>query len=178
MTINLNITEPLEYKVLDNVLPEDDLRALQHLMLNPEFPWYYNPGINYDKESSSDPYIFQFTHTFYDKFSFQSAYAEAVIPLLSIINPVSLIRVKANLNPISQNHIEGGYHTDYDEFVCTTAVFYLNNNNGYTKFKSGEIVESMENRLLVFPSTALHTGASQTDVSARVVINLNYFEKK
>lgn len=175
---SVTASEPIKYKVVDNLLQPDDLKSLQNLLLNPDFPWYYNPGINYDKEADKDPYIFQFTHTFYDKFNFLSSYSEAILPLLSAIDPVSLVRVKANLNTISPNHVAGGYHTDYDDFECITAVFYVNTNNGYTEFINGEKVESVENRLLLFPSKFLHTGVTQTDVSARVVININFFERK
>ena len=31
-----------------------------------------------------------------------------------------------------------------------TALFYLNTNDGYTKFESGEIVETVANRLVIF----------------------------
>ena len=56
-----------------------------------------------------------------------------------------------------------------------TGVFYLNTNNGYTYFESGERVDSVENRLLVFPSSKRHAGTTNTDVDYRCVINLNWF---
>ena len=34
----------------------------------------------------------------------------------------------------------------------TTSIFYVNTNNGYTKFEDGSIVESVANRMLIFDS--------------------------
>ena len=56
----------------------------------------------------------------------------------------------------------------------TTAIFYVNSNNGYTEFENGAIVESEENRMVVFPAEMKHRGTSCTDKKIRVVINFNY----
>ena len=58
--------------------------------------------------------------------------------------------------------------------IFTSAIFYLNTNNGYTKFEDGTIISSIENRLVTFPSTMLHTGTSCTDTKYRLVLNLVY----
>jgi Rps23 Pro-64 3,4-dihydroxylase Tpa1-like proline 4-hydroxylase len=63
------------------------------------------------------------------------------------------------------------------EFNNTTAIFYLNNNNGYTIFEDGSKVDSVENRLVVFNSNVMHSGVSQTDSKVRCVINLNYISE-
>ena len=59
----------------------------------------------------------------------------------------------------------------------TTSIYYVNTNNGYTKFETGEIVESVENRMVTFPSNIRHTGSSCSDEKIRVVINFNYFSR-
>ena len=57
----------------------------------------------------------------------------------------------------------------------TTAIYYLNSNNGSTVFKdSGDKVESVANRLIVFDGSIEHAGTSCTDDSRRVVLNINY----
>ena len=58
----------------------------------------------------------------------------------------------------------------------TTSIFYVNTNNGYTKFEDGTKVESVANRLVSFPANKKHTGTSCTDEKTRVVINFNYFK--
>ena len=103
----------------------------------------------------------------------KSSYYPDLMPLLNKINPKEILRVKANLGTRTPVHVEGGMHTD-SKMKHTTAIFYLNTNNGYTKFENGTFVESVANRLVVFNSDLLHSGFSQTDENIRCLINLNY----
>jgi hypothetical protein len=145
------------------------------ILNNQDFPWNYNayivsPG---DKRALDRH---QFTHVFFQK-SHQETSKSIHYPVLSDlidkINPSDLLRVKANLGIKTSEHIEGGFHTD-TPLKHNTAIFYLNTNNGYTKFKDGTVVDTIANRLVVFDSNLLHSGFSQTDKNARCVINLNY----
>ena len=58
----------------------------------------------------------------------------------------------------------------------TTSIFYINTNDGYTKFEDGTKIESIANRMITFPANINHTGTSCTDEQTRVVINFNYFK--
>ena len=73
------------------------------------------------------------------------------------------------------NIIKHGFHNDWDYEDSKTSIFYVNTNDGYTEFEDGTVVESVENRLVTFPSPLKHTGTSCTDTSRRMVININYF---
>ena len=69
------------------------------------------------------------------------------------------------------------YHIDLEDVksdIMTTAIFYLNTNNGATEFKSGEGIDSIKNRLVVFPKNTYHRAVSQTDMDKRIVLNFNY----
>ena len=66
-------------------------------------------------------------------------------------------------------------HTDFD-YECTTAVFYINSNNGLTVFENGKQNKSIENSLVEFNSLLTHTGTTSTDTKVRCLINLNYFK--
>ena len=70
-------------------------------------------------------------------------------------------------------HDKGGYHIDgYD---CShTSIYYVNTNNGYTKFKKGGKVKSVENRMVIFDSDDWHQGFTCTDQQRRVLINFNF----
>ena len=59
-----------------------------------------------------------------------------------------------------------------------TAIFYINSNDGYTEFEDGTIVNSIQNRILIFPGNLKHRGASPTDVKSRALLNINYFPGK
>ena len=162
------------YEIIDNFLDESSFTILKTTMLSNDFPWYYNAGVL----SLSDTRInqYQFTHTFYNNHSVFSQFFEVVTPIIKKINPVALMKVKANLNPRTEEIFEHGYHTDYDNPPLNqrTAVFYLNTNNGLTIFEDGTKIESVENRLVSFKTPLLHTGTTCTDINRRVLINFNY----
>ena len=65
--------------------------------------------------------------------------------------------------------------TEEKQKQWTTSIFYVNTNNGYTKFEDGTKVESVANRMITFPSNMKHTGTSCTDEKKRIVINFNYY---
>jgi len=89
-------------------------------------------------------------------------------------NDVLWIRIKANMNPATHEHVQlGQFHQDY-EFPCTTSIFYINTNNGWTEFEDGTKVKSVANRLVTFPSQMNHVGYSCTDEQVRIVVNFNY----
>lgn len=155
----------------DNFLSKTKFKEIKSFMLESmNFPWYYNNSILYDT-----PGDFQFIHNFF-RDGEVSNFFSILDPLLEAIKPSALYRVKANLGTRSIESKEQGYHTDFDPdyLICKTAVLYLNTNNGYTIFESGERVESIENRLLIFDSPMKHSGASQTDTNIRSLINLNF----
>jgi hypothetical protein len=96
-------------------------------------------------------------------------------PILAVVNPSAIMRIKANLTVATDRIIEYPFHVDIKNFKGTTAVFYVNNNDGYTIFKDGSVVESKENRLVIFNSEILHAGTTCTDAKIRCVINFNYY---
>ena len=86
-------------------------------------------------------------------------------------------RIKANLLTKTTNVVENEFHVDDStKKPFTTAIFYLNSNDGYTEFENGRCVDSRENRLIRFPVGDKHTGTSCTDENIRVVINFFYME--
>ena len=79
------------------------------------------------------------------------------------------------MNPRSINAELGKFHRDVKWNNWHTAIYYVNDNNGYTEFEDGTIIDSVENRVVIFSSEMLHTGRNCTDENVRVIINLNYF---
>tara|TARA_R100000687_G_scaffold82096_1_gene80499 strand:+ start:709 stop:1221 length:513 start_codon:yes stop_codon:yes gene_type:complete len=164
-----------EVKVVDDFLPKEHFKIVQDMMLGVEFPWYYNHVIDYLDEEGK----FQFTHSFFGNHKANSTFLEDWYPILfkPIVGWGILDRIKANLLIKTPEIVENSFHTDIQLSVkkpLTTSIFYVNTNNGYTKFKDGTIVKSIENRLLTFPVNKEHTGTTCTDENTRVVINLLY----
>ena len=69
-------------------------------------------------------------------------------------------------------HKRGGYHSDWPN--VTTAILYVNTNNGWTQFKSGGRVKCVKNRVVIFDSNLEHEGVTSTNEKVKVVINFNY----
>ena len=92
-----------------------------------------------------------------------------------------LMRVNCTIGQLEPH--TGAWHTDYNHEnldICeetTTSIFYLNTNNGGTKFKDGQFVESKKNRLVTFPTLTEHAGVWCTDAKLRYVLNMNYETK-
>ena len=166
----------LQMKVVDNFLPEEDFKLAQLLIMDYGFPWMWNDSVT-KEVGKSDPSEFQFVHSFYDPLSGVATnyprWLEIVKPYADRMNAISLMRIKANLNVATTEHITREFHTDF-KVKCTTAIAYINNNNGYTLFEDGTKVESKENRVVIFDSQIRHAGIPCTDEKRRVVINFNF----
>ena len=167
-------------KILDNFLAEDEFDHIQSYFQK-SLPWHYLDHIVGNHQE--DPNCFQFVHTFskvidpYLQFP-HSKHSHINKPILSKLAPWILLKVKANLRPISTNHILSAFHTDLGDLKQLTAIFYLNTCNGYTLFKDGTKIDSIANRILIFPGDLQHCGASCTDQKHRTVLNINYFPGK
>jgi len=159
-------------EIFDNYLHKYDFIAMRESILRNDFPWFYSPFVaNLNEEPEIDK--FQFYNTLCIDNESKSNFYNLVDPLIKKINPSYIYRVKVNLGTRTANPVVGGLHSDTN-FNNKTAIFYLNNNNGYTIFEDGSKIDSIENRLVVFDSHIKHSGVSQTNSNVRCVINLNY----
>lgn len=184
------------FEIIDNFLSEEDFLPIQKFMTGAYFPWYFNESTVYlgddlhdwlEPHQEFDLCDFQFIHNFYmvnQEYGYpevNSPHGQLLNPILKKLNNFSLIKAKANLRTIYKDNQDNHpiyYHRDYD-IDCTTAIFYINTNNGYTIFKdTKQKVECVANRMVKFDSKLEHAGISSTDEKQRIVINFNYIEKK
>ena len=171
-------------EIIDNFLSEKDFLHIQEVMMGSYFPWYFNQSTVYFGDDLHDICDFQFTHNFYrvnQEYGYpevNSPHGKLLNPILKKLNNFSLIKAKANLRTIYKENQDNHpiyYHRDYD-IDCTTAIFYINTNNGYTIFKdTKQKVECVANRMIKFDGKLEHAGISSTDKKQRIVINFNYF---
>ena len=163
-------------RVVDNFLPQADFKLAQSLIMDYGFPWMWNDSVT-KEVGLADPNEFQFVHLFYDPLSGvvtdYPRWIDIIKPYGDRMNPTSLMRIKANLNIGTKEYLTREFHTDFN-VKCTTAIAYMNNNNGYTLFEDGTKVESKENRVVIFDSQMRHAGIPCTDEKRRVVINFNF----
>ena len=182
-------------EIRDDFLPYNIFEQLKKdIVYNSSFPWFLNKVLDISTEGSyigrtncPDEDNRQFCYLFYktdqDKLSTRPHMGrelEKVIPLIqnyefSHNQKYYLLHVKANLNVRAPENLEHGFHRDHP-WNGKTSVFYLNDNDGYTKFQNGQVVKSKANRAVIFDSPELHTGSTPTDAYGRYVVNLNWVE--
>ena len=160
-------------KIIDDFLSPSDFQITQNFFQSNNFIWYYNESIAKHKQGLDQ---FQFVHPFFDiSKPSQTDWSPFLQPILTKLNARYIFRIKANLRPRTTQGVLSDYHTDLD-LNQQTAIFYLNTNNGYTKFQDNTLqdVPSVANRLLTFNGSLKHCGASCTDQNTRIVLNINY----
>ena len=158
-------------KITDNFLSDDEFKSIQDWFTGESFHWYYNNSIAGNKQGLDQ---FQFVHPFYDvaKPSLNK-FSSFLYPFLTKLNAKYIFRIKANLRPRTSTAVLSDFHTDMS-LNQQTGIFYINTNNGYTKFKDDSTVPSVANRFLTFSGDLEHCGASSTDTNSRIVLNINY----
>ena len=113
-----------------------------------------------------------------DYWLLNSKYIEEIEKLLNVKR---WWQARVNCTIGQQKQHIGTYHQDYfqrDFKNMKTCILYLNSNNGGTKFKeTGAIIESKRNRLVKFPTHAMHAGVWATNAKLRYVLNMTYEEK-
>jgi hypothetical protein len=164
------------YKIIDNALNKKIFLELQNIIEDNTFPWYCTKKIN-DNVEKEDLSCY-FIHMLYiddNKNFYVSPFFKLILPLLNIIQPKKLLRIKANLYPRTQTLEHHASHIDYN-FFHNGAIFYVNSNDGTTVINNKEIeIESVANRLVLFNSALPHNSTSTTNQKTRINININYF---
>lgn len=161
----------MDHKITDNFLPIETANQICLFLLEGNFPWYYNSTVTGNVDENNNEY---FTHLFYANNGFCSDFIQLVQPIIDLINPRSLWRIKANLYPCSNEIKEHGFHVDTKWNDVKTAVYYVNDNNGYTALANGTKIESVKNRIVKLEPLVSHTSSTST-TSARLTINFNWF---
>ena len=161
--------------IIDNFLEIQSFQNLQNVMLGNNFGWFFNNNIDYLAEEGDK---FQFVHGFYEKNIGINSHQYGILDcILNKIQLKEIFKVKANLLTKTPEIVVNSFHTDMNDLEIlpfTTAILYMNTNNGYTEFEDGTKIESVENRMVVFSHEMKHRGTSCTDEKIRVVINFNY----
>ena len=163
--------EKINYKVVDNFLPEKEFKTLRDRIMSQDFNWFCIEGVSY--HSAKDGVYF--IHTFFDEFQRTSNFFNLIRPILDKIKVKALIRAKANLYLKTPTLIRHGLHKDYKWGEAPGLIFSINDCDGETYLKDKVRVVSKANRALFFDAGEDHASTSCTDQDRRVNINFNYF---
>lgn len=153
------------------MLPKEQYEFIKNFMESDEISWHYNKGISHLSEKD-DLRFYYFTHLFLIN-NVQSPFFGFLKPILDILKPQTLIRIKGNFYPSSEKIVQHNKHKDY-EFKHLAAVYYINDNDGYTLFEDGTKIESIGNRLVYFDGSVPHCSTNCTTQHGRININFNY----
>ena len=138
-----------------------------------DFPYHYVDAVA-DESDNSD---FYFVHFLYKN----NTHSHDCSPMFDrILSPIIgrlkfnyLMRAKVNLYTIKSEFIQTGMHTDAPT-PHMVGLYSVNTNNGYTLFKDGTKIESIENQMVIFDGKREHCSVAQTDTDVRVNININF----
>ena len=85
-------------------------------------------------------------------------------------------RAKTNLFIKTDTRRGLGFHHDITNLGDNykTIIYYVNSNNGGTRFEDDTFIESVRNRALLFSGKIAHETVTQTDTNFRFNININY----
>ena len=168
-------------EIIDYFLPKQNFDRLVKDCYS--LPFSIVDGVS-GETSGTDKHDWQLTHwfyhlpRFYDRpFEINNESFPLISEIMKKINILVLYRAKLNINYNTEEIYEHGYHIDIAAQNSTyfeNAIYYLNTNDGYTKFEDGTIIESVANRIVKFPSDIRHTGSSCTNAKYRMVRNLLY----
>ncbi len=147
-----------------------------------DFPWYFRNSTSYSPKNDVDTITnYQFVHNFFAAHQCLSPYYDNLVPIFEKLGVKALLRCKANMQMRTHEIVERELHQDRpnncnpDEDPYTIAVYYLNTNNGYTRFEDGTKVESVANRMAIFSPKLKHSSSTCTDQKRRIILNMNFY---
>jgi hypothetical protein len=160
----------MKYQIKDNFLDKNQFNNLKNILMSEELPWFWKENM-----TKNDNYFFN--HCFYNHGCPQSnLFVENINPILKKLECKAIIEIRANLMLKKELCYNSNFHCD-KSFDCKTAILYMNTNNGKTVFEEKKLlpVNSVENRIVIFPSHLKHAGTTHTDTDFRLVLNINYY---
>ncbi len=165
------MTSEKKIQIIPNFLEFYTFNELYNQFNSPNFPWFWT-------QSPGEPE--QYVNLLYFDHQFSSAMNPSINRCLMAatdkLGIIAILRVKLNATP--KNAPEQEWHTDWQiSTPSKTCVLYLNNNDGYTEFETGEKVVSESNTAVIFDTNIKHRGVTATNVDRRMVLNISYFEK-
>ncbi len=169
------------YQIIDNFLKKNFYEDLSHQLKSENIPWFFKKEDTLGIASNNKNNNGFFSFCYYNDFKPDHVLFENhIVPILKQLDIVSCIQVRANLTFRDIDHLESKYHNDNTSSNVTTGIFYLTTCNAKTVLKINNkelLVDSVENRLLLFNSQIKHKVIYQNDCHKRYVINFNFIKK-
>lgn len=174
-----------DLKIIDSAIDQKIAYELETFFLdNLLFPWFYDQSLAaFSSERIGENFTlnsYKFFHMIYKNHAPNSDSISKIQPIIDVLKANAIVNIRAYMSTYTASPYVGSFHIDDTDEVDHvtgryTAIYYVNTNNGKTIFEDGQEVNSIKNRLVIFPFNKKHAIVTATDVKARVVINFNYF---
>lgn len=162
-----------EILIKDNHLSEKEMSDLENFLISDKFPYYYN--VNIAGEDVENNGLFMFNHILIHKDGECSNVGNMITNIIMKNIPhKNIFRSKINFYLKSETLKKHKFHKDDKNESIKIALFYINTNDGYTEFEDGTIINSLRNRLVLFPCKLKHRSTTTTNTRHRLNININY----
>ena len=168
------------YDIIDDFLSESDMDNFYETFTHGGFPWTLITNVN-ENSGEND---FQFAHKYIDdRVEVYDGAIEALRPIFRelyfakyMAKETEVYRAKTNLFIKTDTGRGLGFHHDITNLGDNykTIIYYVNSNNGGTRFEDDTFIESVRNRALLFTGKISHETVTQTDTNFRFNININY----
>ena len=181
-----------QIKLLENIISVPYQEKLEEVILNQEFPWFYNAETIYNKDAGDTS---QFIHKIlYDEILFDNNFYALLLPLIYNFEEALGLkftehwRIKANLLTKRSNtpYIHPP-HVDINSSEYISIVYYVNETDGDTviydkfqnnqqftnneHFKTAKRVSPKRGSAIAFPSNQYHSSSLPNFNDARAVLN-------
>ena len=162
-------------RVIDNFLDEEYFQYLYDKITDQmNFGWQFQTQVaTHDQAEELSLHHYYFVHSLYYDYKIESEHYEDFHPLFRQLNVQFLHRARVLL------YVNQGVQHIHDRHIdtpCTsnTALIYMNTNDGFTEFETGERVESIKNRLLLFDGSVPHSSSTPTNTKERLLLSVTY----
>ena len=179
----------MKYEVIENFLKQDSFDYIKALIDGNYFQWLLieNPGTSshhtsYAHKIKQPKNTYALYHKLIEKGVHTSPLTSIILsPILKTLEEkhkykdVGTNRAKVNCFFRQNENQQLGFHKDIEDRTdIKTLILYLDTNDVYTEFMTGERVPTVKNSALIFPAHELHQTVTQTDTIFRKNININF----
>jgi len=168
----------------DGLITEKKLNDINKILLNKNFPWYYNHQTSENDYNFKNTFEhFQFAHWFVFNSEISSTYINDFKNVLDNvpINYDLIVRAKANFLPQVQNNSFNNPHKDIvrKDRQHKIGIIYLNDADGDTVIfnQDKEIIKRVTpkaGRVLIMSGDLIHTSSHPNKTKHRIVLNINF----
>lgn len=159
------------YKVIDNFLEESEMNIIEETIMSNTFPWFYLNSVTDHIDENDEPMYFHLLVR--DGVNNSEKFTDLLIDkLVKKVNMQGVFRAKINSYTRTKELWKSNWHFDNKDYKI--ALFYINDNDGYTELKNITKIYSKRNRLLLFNGDIEHRATNCTDAKRRINININY----